>query len=92
MKIGKRIKFVWKQYCDLIPAIWDSLRRGPYPPPNEEELAKLMSGELLGFKVDTEPTCFGVRPSDPEDPDYRSNLKMHMGRVRDPVEVEIHGY
>jgi hypothetical protein len=86
MSVWKRIKFAYKVYRGLIPAIWRSWRAPERLPPTREEVLEFMATGFGGKAVDLTPTCCGTPKYvlealldewDPEELEYRSSLKMH---------------
>jgi hypothetical protein len=57
MGLFRRIKFAYKVYRGLIPAIWRSWRAPAYPPPTREEVLEFMSNGFDGNPVPLAPTC-----------------------------------
>lgn len=59
MTLVKRVKFVFRQYLRLLPAIWRSWRAPAYPPPTKEELLEFTRSGFDGKPIDLTPTCTG---------------------------------
>jgi hypothetical protein len=81
MKLIKRIKLVWRVYRQLLPAIWESRKTGPYDAPTPEQVKAFMEEGDVDFgvkigRVSTPQTC-------------------HKGPKEPPVhitEVSLNGY
>jgi len=61
MSVWKRIKFAYKIYRGLIPAIWRSWRAPERLPPTREEVLEFMATGFGGKGVDLTPTCIGIK-------------------------------
>jgi hypothetical protein len=55
MKILKRIRFVLRQYRQILPSIWESWRSGPYAAPTREQVKSFMEEGDIGFNIKINP-------------------------------------
>jgi hypothetical protein len=81
MKLIKRIKLVWRVYRQLLPAIWESRKTGPYDAPTPEQVKAFMEEGDVDFGVKIGPV------STPQ--------TCHKGPKEPPVhrtEVSLNGY